>query len=90
MTEGIIVGIVGTVGAAILIALVALITRQWKSPKRLDRLEGVVPPMARGIFALLEFHVFGDTSDARETMKASLNELREVTTDKMVSQKAKG
>jgi hypothetical protein len=88
MLEGIAIGVGSAIGALILVAITALITRQWRTPKRVDRLEAVVPPMARGIFALLEYHVLGDNGN-KETMKISLDELRDVTTDKMVSQRAK-
>lgn len=88
MTNGILIGIGSTIGALVLVALAALVARQWKSPKRLDRLDAVVPMLARGILALLEFHIFGDTNGSKQTMKKSWDELRTITTDKMVSQKA--
>lgn len=88
MTDGIIIGIGSTVGALFLVALAALVARQWKSPKRIDRLERVVPPMARGVWALLGEHVREHNGDAPEEIVKAYAELTAVVTDGVVSQKA--
>jgi hypothetical protein len=56
--------------------------------RRANRVDDVLPAMARGIFALLDFHLYGETNGSKETMQESMKELRDITTDKMVSQKA--
>lgn len=89
MTDGIIIGIGSTVGALILLTLAALVARQWKSPKRIDRLERIVPPMARGVWALLGEHVREHNGDAPKEIVEAYSELTAVVTDGVVSQKAK-
>lgn len=85
MFEGMMMGIGGTVGAAILIAMVALIARQWKSPRRIDRLERLVPSIARALLVLLHVHRIEDTNG---DVAAAENELTKIITDGSVSQKA--
>jgi uncharacterized membrane protein YccC len=88
MTEGIIIGIVVTVGATLVIALAAALIRLWRSPKRLDRLEAVVPAMARGIMLLLRSHQAA--GKAKKEVQDALDELQKLTTDMMVSQRGGG
>jgi len=87
MTDGIIIGIGSTVGALILVALAALVARQWRSPKRIDRLERVVPILTRGVWALLGLHVQEHNGDVAPEITDAYSDLTKIVTNGVVSQK---
>jgi len=84
MTDGILVGIGGTVGAIIVVGLASLVARQWRSPKRIDRIERVLPAFARALLALLQVHVAEETNGA---IKEAEDELRHILTESVISQR---
>lgn len=85
--SGVLIGAGSIVGAAILVALAAAIIRVWRTPKRLDRLERVVPPIARGLWALLGEHVRDHNGDTSPEVAEAYKLLTEVVTESVVSQK---
>jgi len=87
MIDGIIAGIGSTVGALILVGLVALVVRQWKTPKRVDRLERIVPVLTRGVWALLGLHVQEHNGDVPREIQDAYSKLTEIVSDGIVSQK---
>lgn len=82
-------GILIFIGTSILTLLAVIFLRNMRSPKRLDRVEAVLPAMARGIMTLQEFALYGDTNGTKAEMEKSHSELSTITTNMMVSQKAK-
>ena len=62
--------------------LVAEIDRKYS--KRLDRVETVIPPIARGMLVILKIHLGQETNG---DVKESLDELQKLSTDMMVSQR---
>ncbi len=85
MVEGIIVGIASTIGIGILTWLCAALIRLWRTPKRIDRLEKLIPPIARGLLALLEVHKGEGTNG---NVKEAHEELQGLLCNQAVSQKA--
>lgn len=54
MLEGITIGVGSAVATGFIAFLTAHMIRQWSSPKRLDRLEKVIPVMVRSMLAILK------------------------------------
>jgi hypothetical protein len=88
--EGIVIGIGSTAGLGILTFLITALNRVWKTPKRLDRVERVLPVIARGVWALLGEHVREHNGDASPEITQAYTELTDVVTNGVVSQKTKG
>jgi hypothetical protein len=86
IAEGIVIGIGGTAGAAALGMLATTMRRLWKTPKRLERIERLIPPIARALLVMLRVHM---GEEVNGDVKAILKELDEVLTDGAVSQKEK-
>lgn len=78
-------------GGAVTLAIVGFIHyrgRIGRVPKRVDRLEAVIPAMIRAEIATLEFHIYGELNGTtKDLMKKSLDELRLLTSDGVVSRK---
>lgn len=85
MFEGILIGIASTVGASLVFGGGALVCRVWHTPKRLDRLERLLPPMVRAVLVLLRTQKSGTSNGG---LDESIGELEEVLSDGAVSQKA--
>jgi hypothetical protein len=83
--EGVMIGVISAVATAMLIFLSATIVRLWHSPKRLDRLDRLIPTMARALLVLLQRHV-NDSPDSEAEI--ALTELKAILTDGAVSQRA--
>jgi hypothetical protein len=82
---GVLLGVGGTLLAALLAWILVSIARQWRSPKRIDRLERMIPPIARALLVLLDVHcVEGTNGEVKETR----TELHRILSDQAVSQKA--
>lgn len=57
--------------------------------KRADRVDRVLPTMARGVWAVLKFHVQEQNGARDPDIEKAYDELTKVTTDGIVSQKEK-
>ena len=86
VAEGIVIGIGGTLGATIVGMVGATMRKLWKTPKRVDRLERLLPTMARALLILLRIHA---GEDVNGDIKTVLNELDGVLTNGSVSLKEK-
>ncbi len=84
IAEGIVIGIGGTLGATAVGMMGATMKRLWRTPKRIDRIEKMIPPMARALLVMLRVHM---GEDVNGDMKAILKELDDVLTDGAISQK---
>lgn len=84
---GILIGACSLLAAAILTALGAAIIRLWRTPKRIDRLERMIPPLTRGVWALLGEHVRDSNGDSSQEIKDAYAGLTDIVTDGVVSQK---
>jgi hypothetical protein len=51
--QGVLIGVLSTVGASILVYAVITLERLWHTPARLDRIELIVPIMIRALLAIL-------------------------------------
>ena len=60
--------------------------RLWHTPKRLDRLEGIIPILTRGMWAILKIHINGNTD---KDVSTAFDELTRAVTNGVVSQKEK-
>lgn len=85
MFEGILIGVASTVGASLVLGGAALICRVWHTPKRLDRLERLLPPMVRAVLVLLRTQKTGSENGELDN---SIHELEDVLSDGAISQKA--
>lgn len=85
MIEGILIGVASTVGASVVFGGTALICRVWHTPKRLDRLERLLPPMLRAVLVLLRAQKSGAENGELDN---SIHELEDVLSDGAISQKA--
>jgi reverse gyrase len=87
-----IVSVAGTAGISWVIARVSRGTglarivqeMEARQSKRTDRLEEIVPPLARGMLVMLKIHTGQETNG---DVKDSLDELQKLATDMMVSRK---
>jgi ribosomal protein L30/L7E len=86
MFEGIAIGVGSTLLAAIIIAMSATIARLWHSPKRLDRIDAVIPALCRAVLVLLRLHKEGEKVNGE--LVESIREMTNITTNQTVSQKA--
>ena len=86
IAEGIVIGIGGTLGASVCGMVAATMVRLWRSPKRIDRIERLIPPMARALLVILRVHM---GEEINGEMKDILKELDGVLTDGAISQKEK-
>jgi hypothetical protein len=84
--SGIIIGVASTAGAGALAFLVSTLARLWHTPKRLDRLERVVPVIIRSLLAILRCQKAGVCNG--ETDEA-ISEIENLLSEGIVSQKAK-
>jgi hypothetical protein len=87
--SGILIGICSMAGATILAWIAAALVRLWRTPKRIDRLEKVVPIIGRGVWALLAIHVREHNGDTDPMVINAYDECTRAFTDGVVSQKAK-
>lgn len=87
-TEGILIGSGAIVFAGLLTYVATQLARLWRTPKRLDRLERIIPTMARGLWALLGEHVREHNGDTSAEIVDAYRQLTDVVTDGVVSQKA--
>ena len=85
--EGIIIGIGSTAGVGIITMVGTTLARVWKTPKRLDRIERLVPILLRGMWAVLKMHVDEQNGSTDPDIKRAFSELTEIVTDGAVSQK---
>jgi hypothetical protein len=86
IAEGIVIGIGGSLGATTLGIAGATMVRLWRTPKRVDGIERIIPPMARALLVLIRVHL-GEKVNGE--MKGVLKELDNVLTEGAISQKEK-
>jgi hypothetical protein len=84
VTQGILIGAGSAILMTLLTIIAASLARLWHTPKRLDRLDRLIPTMARALLVLLQRHVNDETDNEAE---AALTELKGILTDGAVSQK---
>lgn len=85
-TSGILIGAGAIILAGLLIWISSQLAHLWHTPKRLDRIEGIIPILARGVWAILKVHINGNSDgDVVEAFR----ELSKAVTDGVVSQKEK-
>ena len=85
MTTGILVGAGGLLLAGFLTYLVVQLSRLWHTPKRLDRIETLLPPLLRAVLCMLKNQKAGKCNG---TTDMTIAEIEELLTDQSVSQKA--
>jgi|GEM_PF-3997774 len=85
MIEGIVIGVGVAVLSGFIIFIGNVLAKLWNTPKRLDRLERIIPTMARALLVLLQVHVYEKPDGEAEQ---ALTELKAILTDGSVSQKA--
>ena len=86
-TQGILIGAASIIAAGLLTTVAAQLMRLWHTPKRLDRIETLIPPLLRAIMCLLKNQKAGKCNG---TTDATIEELEALLTDQSVSQKANG
>ncbi|MBZ5672307.1 MAG: hypothetical protein LAO04_21625 [Acidobacteriia bacterium] len=78
VTEGIFIGVCSALLITFLTFLSASLVRMWHAPKRLDRLEKVVPVIIRSLLAILRCQKAGicngNTDDAIKEIEDLLSE----------------
>jgi len=80
----------GSIATAGLITWIGIqLVRLWHLPKRVDRIERIIPPIARGIWALLGEHVRQNDGNSTPEIAEAYSKLTEVVTESVVSQKEK-
>jgi len=85
MIEGIAIGVGSAAVFAFLVFLTSQIVRLWHTPKRIDRLERVVPVIFRSLLAILRCQKAGVCNG--ETDEA-ISEIETLLSDGIVSQRA--
>ncbi len=85
-TSGILIGAASLALAGLLTWVGVHLGRLWRTPKRLDRIEGIIPVLIRGMWAILKVHINGNTD---EDVSSAFKELTKAVTDGVVSQKEK-
>lgn len=82
--EGIAIGVGSAALAALVVFLATTIARLWHSPKRLDRIERILPAMVRAMLAILKCQKAGVCNGDTDEAIAEINKL---LSDGIVSQK---
>ena len=85
-TSGILIGAASLALATLLTWIGIHLGRLWHTPKRLDRIEGIIPVLTRGMWAILKVHINGNTD---KDVASAFDELTKAVTNGVVSQKEK-
>ena len=78
-------GVGGTLLAGLVVFFVSSIVRLWHTPKRLDRLERIMPVTLRALLAVLSCQKRGTCNGETD---AAIEEINQLLTNGAVSQKA--
>jgi hypothetical protein len=87
VVEGILEGAGAAVVGGLIVGSFTITRRLWHTPQRLDRIERLVPPLLRAVQALL---IAAKRGAANGEVDDSIEELKQLTTDGMISQKERG
>jgi len=68
-------------------AVVVVMGKVWRTPKRVDRLERAMVPTARGVWALLKLHIDEHNGETTPEIAEAYKELSDVVFGGIVSQK---
>ena len=84
MFEGIAIGVGSAILTGLIAFLAATVVRLWHTPKRLDRLEKVVPVIVRSLLAILRCQKAGVCNGDTD---AAISEIEQLLSEGIVSQK---
>lgn len=86
MLEGIFIGAASLALAGLIAFFASTIIRLWHTPKRLDRLEAVIPVIVRSLLAILRCQKAGVCNGETD---GAIAEIEALLSNGIVSQKAK-
>jgi len=85
MFEGIAIGVGSAVITGLIVFLVSALARMWHTPKRLDRIEAILPALLRAVMCVLKNQKEGKCNGSTQD---SIQELNDLLTNSAVSKKA--
>ncbi len=86
MFEGIAIGVGSTVVTGMVLWIAAALARVWRTPKRLDRVEAILPVLLRSNLAMLRCQKAGTCNGDTD---AAIRDIETLLTNAAVSQKGK-